>query len=316
MTEKNGKGLTITKRKASVGFLLPIFTLGMVLYALFLSDRLGAFVLEGLRLSVNCVLPTGFPFMLLCDIYMYISADAKPGLLSKLEGWLLGISPVHVPILICGWICGFPQGALVASDLYRNNRISKEECQRLIPLASLPSLPFVIGGVGIGMLGCKTYGIIIAISIISASLIAGIIIRRKQTEYSVSNFISRQSYSFVFSVKRAGSNFITVISFITIFAVIGGALDYIIPYEWMRGVVKIILEVTGGVKYLSTTQIGEHIRLGLCSIALSLGGISALMQSKALCLDTDLSFLPYPFIKILVAAISFCITLILCYIFL
>jgi len=285
--------------------IMPLCTLGLALYAVFLSQRLSRHVLEGLALAINSVLPTGFPFMILCDIYIHLSKRAKRGGFNKLLGKIMGLPVSGIAPLFAGWICGFPQGAIGADELYRVGELDKANTERLIPLASLPSLPFIIGGVGLGMLKSRRQGIIIAVSILLSSLIAGIITKRKITETNNSIIIIGQKFSIVESIKKAGASFVTIISFITAFSVLGGALDYVLPGKWLRLVLAMLLEVTRAVKLISEASLPEWLRIGLCSSALGVGGLSALLQSRALVTEGKLSFIPYILIKLLVGALSF-----------
>jgi hypothetical protein len=77
--------------------------------------------------------------------------------------------------IIIGTISGYPVGAKVVCSLVRDNKISKEEAERLLAFCNNSGPLFILGTVGISLFGNKTIGFILLITHILASLSVGII---------------------------------------------------------------------------------------------------------------------------------------------
>ena len=289
------------------GLLLPLSTVCLILYAVFLSDKLSEFVIEGLWLTVNCVLPTGLPFMIISDLYTSLVSYSDSGFFGRIFGVLFGMPDEAVGCYLTGSICGFPIGAMGVGDLYLRGSIDKERAERLIPIANNPSLSFIIGGVGLGMYKDLRVGIMLASAVQLSAIITGIILRKKISKKQNTGFITRQNYSFIASVKKSGLAFISIASFIMVFSVIGGVLEILLPDVFMP-LVALFLEVTRGVKFFSSASMPFSLSLSLSAFTLAFGGISVLMQSMALLSNCNLKYTPYIFIKLLQGIFAFIIT--------
>lgn len=122
--------------------------------------------------------------------------------------------------IIIGTISGYPVGAKVVCSLVRENKISKEEAERLLAFCNNSGPLFILGTVGIALFGNKTIGFILLITHILASLSVGIIYKfwspstytkRKILEQNNSNntnniFIDN-TYNKNFSYQNSKSNF-------------------------------------------------------------------------------------------------------------
>ena len=76
-----------------------------------------------------------------------------------------------------GIISGYPVGAKVVCNLYDNKICSKSEAERLIAFTSNSGPIFILGSVGISLLGNAQIGKILLIAHILSSLFVGIIFR-------------------------------------------------------------------------------------------------------------------------------------------
>lgn len=291
--------------------LLPFLTICLVLYAIFLSDKLGKFVIDGLMLTVNCVLPTGLPFMIISDLYRSLAYSNSGGILEKIFERVFGMPRAALGCFLCGNICGFPIGAMGVGDLYKNGMIDKKRAERLIPISNNPSLSFIVGGVGLGMYKDIKAGILLAASVQLSAVITGLILREKRCKIEKNDYYSCQKFDFVASVKRSGLAFVSIASFITVFSVIAGALEIFLP-EQIKPIVALFLEVTRGARFFSSYGVSIPLSISLCAFTLTFGGISVLMQSMALLNDLDIKFTPYVFIKFLQGIFAFIISYILC----
>lgn len=100
---------------------------------------------EGILLWFQIVLPTLLPFILLSNLMIqtnavyYISRITGP-----LLGKLFGVSDSGSFAVISGFLCGYPMGAKVTSDLLKTGRISYEEAAYLLSFCNNTSPMFIV----------------------------------------------------------------------------------------------------------------------------------------------------------------------------
>ena len=100
---------------------------------------------EGILLWFQIVLPTLLPFILLSNLMIRTNAVYY---ISRITGPLLGkifaVSDSGSFAVIAGFLCGYPMGAKVTSDLLRTGRISFEEASYLLSFCNNTSPMFII----------------------------------------------------------------------------------------------------------------------------------------------------------------------------
>ena len=213
------------KETTSVFLLLTV-----LIFGLFLSSETVNYVKEGMNLAISCVIPSSFPFMVISDMYVAYGKPENILVLRKSLCKLLSFSPKGLAPLICGNIGGFPIGAKMVSDLYSSGSLSRNEAERLLPLCNNPSCAFIIGGVGLGIYGDARLGFLLLSAVYTSTLICGMITRSNCTENVFTKDNMKQNYIFVESVKRAGINSVSIISFISIFSVLTGIVKNLAFY--------------------------------------------------------------------------------------
>lgn len=81
-----------------------------------------------------------------------------------------------------GIISGYPVGAKIVTNLRENNTCTKEECERLLSFTNNSGPLFIVGTVGISLLGDMKIGIILLIVHVLASITVGICFRFWKSE--------------------------------------------------------------------------------------------------------------------------------------
>ena len=307
MTEIKSKDAVNKGWKTQIRSILLL--LSVLIFGLFFSAETVEYVKEGMNLAINCVIPSSFPFMIISDIYVTYGNPENIRLLQKAFCTLFGFSHKGIAPFIFGNVGGFPIGAKMVSDLYSSGELKKDEAERLLPMCNNPSCAFIVGGVGLGIYGDVKVGFILLGAVYLATIICGVLVRINGAEFNISNDISKQKYSFVESVKGAGTSSVSIVSFISLFSVITGIIKKRVKYSPFSYVAFALLEVSGAVKYSSELiDFSPDIALSLTAFSLGFGGICVGMQSSAFTSPSGLGMKKYYLIKLLEGVIASTLT--------
>ena len=134
-------------------------------------------VRHALSSCVNTVIPAVFPCSVASGIFISVGGGNIVGrLLRAPMKFLFGASGSGACVLLIGWLCGFPTGAVTGAALARRGELGRDELERLILFSSIPSPAFVIFAVGEGMLGDRRLGIILWLALFISSVTVGLLI--------------------------------------------------------------------------------------------------------------------------------------------
>ncbi len=276
------------KTKKSVrGSAFIFFTLLLVMLACFESKDIKVYAINGLRLCYMNIIPTLFPFVVLSDILIGI-ADA--GKIQK---------SVFPFVMMIGGLCGFPVGAICVKKLYDSCAVNKKEAEILISVSSVPSVAFVVSGIG-GMLGNTRYGFILWISVMISSVLTYLLFAEKQQKPLFMAQNTKQNIDLSRSIKNAGYVMMNVSSFIVFFSVVIGMATAFIKSELLVSIISAVLEVGNAGFMISTLDsITINFKLILLGFSLSFSGVSVLMQVKSSVEGYDISLKKYLFYKMI-----------------
>ncbi|NLN40965.1 MAG: sporulation integral membrane protein YlbJ [Clostridiales bacterium] len=295
--------------------------------------------LNGLNTWLNVVLPSLLPFFIVSDIMIQL------GLVDFLSTIL---NPIMKPFFNCPghssfvWVMsmasGYPMGAKLVASLYEEGSITKIEGQRMLAFCNTSGPLFMIGAVGIGMLGRPKAGKIIAFSHYASAFILGLLFRfygRQKTNdriYSAKPRIkaafrellmgrskSSKSLGMILgdSVKKSMESQVLIGGFIILFSVIINLLIpeqtanspslsssnwvFTFPRDWqlIKPLGAGILEITTGCQLLGDSIVDYKSKLIAASFIIGWGGFSIHSQAISLLANTDLSIGLYLFSKFL-----------------
>ncbi len=154
----------------SIFFLL--FTLFLLIYSRssFISAK------SGLKLWANIVVPSLFPFFVAAELLSYTNiVNYLSKKLHFLMRPLFNIPGEAAFAFILGIISGYPVGAHIVCNLYKNNSCTKDEAERMLFLCNNSGPLFIIGTVGISFYSSATIGFILLFTHILSSITIGII---------------------------------------------------------------------------------------------------------------------------------------------
>lgn len=286
--------------------------------------------LAGAKLFFNSVLPTMFPFMVICN--MIINLDGIK-LYSKILGPILckplGLSYPCSFALVASFLCGYPLGAKYSTDLYKKGIIEYDEFSRLINIASNIGPLFLLGAVGTSMLGNSTLGYLLLIPSYISVFIIGIITKNKKREKKISlpneGITESKSYYNLGevikkSIEDASLNILVLCGYVIMFSVIismvktlfisTGTLTSLssllnIPEDIFNGLFLGGIEVTNGCNIIASSNLSILSKLSLISFLSSFGGLSIIAQTSSFFYKEKVSITKYFFYKVLQGIISF-----------
>lgn len=219
-------------------------------------------------------------------------------------------------MFLLGIISGYPVGAKSAVDFYKSGLISKTECLRLLAFCNNSGPLFILGVIGVSLLGNEKMGHILYLSHFLSALLVGLLFRFYN--YGESSYLQTSPTAFKVcrfssiigeSVTEAVETVLKISGFVILFSVIAQAL----PSVPQRAYIHSFLEIVGGIRELST--LSTPYKLPLISFFLGLSGLSVLFQVLSIISPAGLSPLTYIGGKILQAVLSFYITKILLSVF-
>lgn len=268
---------------------------------------------KGLLLWYNSALPALLPFIISINLLKHTYA---PVLISKtvqpITKKLFKISGIGVFPIVMGMLSGYPLGAKLTCELYKEKRISKQQAQHLIMFTNNSGPLFVIGTVGTIFLHSKSAGYFILIIHYLSAIISGIVTRPKkstfnneikytQTNCSISSMLSETIIDSIHTI-------VTIGGYIILFSIITGYITNFISEPFIKGIIYGMFEITGGCSILA-----EKSRLGLSLISalISWGGLSIHAQASGYISSANLSVCRYILTKIFQALTAFLICMIL-----
>jgi len=318
-------------------YIISIFiTLFIILFVMNLDSNIKSAV-EGVKLVIAAILPTIFPFSVICNLLIYYDGIE---LYSKLLGPLI-CKPLKLSKncsfpLAASFICGYPLGAKYASEIYELNYIDRSEYERLLNIASNAGPIFILGSIAIAILNNIKFGYLLLIANYLSIIVIGLLTRRKSTSFKnrkVKNTFSNNSFgsNLKNAVENAVATTINVGSFVVIFSVIINIIKsntlISTAFSFIENLLNLspgflynlflgTMEFTNGAKLIADSEISIILKLSMISAILSFSGFSVIGQVSSITSHCNPNIKKYIFYKFLQGLISFVITFICATIFL
>ncbi|MBS6501128.1 MAG: sporulation integral membrane protein YlbJ [Clostridium sp.] len=304
-------------------------TIFIIVFVVNLEASMSA-AISGAKLVVTAILPTIFPFSVICNLLIYYDGI---GLYSKILGPLLckplGLSKTCSFPLAASFICGYPLGAKYSLDIYELGYIHKSEYERLLNIASNAGPIFILGSVASSMLYNVKLGYILLIANYLSIIIVGFLTRKKSINISSSNTMNSSYKENPFgtnlknSIEGAITTTINVGAFVIIFSVVISIIKsntYIsTAFEILENLVKLpsgtlynlflgSIEFTNGCKLISASSISMSLKLSMMSFILSFSSLSVIAQVSSIVSKSNPNIKKYIFYKFIQGVLSFIIT--------
>ncbi len=210
------------------------------------------------------------------------------------------------PILL-GFLCGFPNGASAAAELYKCKKLRSDEAAHISAFASLPSLPFFAGFVGLGVFSSVYIGIAIYICCLFSAVCVGAVLPVFRRENTRSAERQDVKISLVKPLSHALSDAVgktlSASASVVFFSALCGAITHIPSVKRpLCAALCGIFELCGGISKLEYLPLepAAVLAAALCGFS----GLSVYMQVFICAEDAELELSSYIPIKLVIGALS------------
>lgn len=279
---------------------------------------------KGLLLWFNTVLPTLFPFILICNLMLSTKAiDLLLALTRPVFCRLFGVSPYGSFAVLAGFLCGYPMGAKVTADLYRQEKIEKTEAAYLLSFCNNTSPMFILSFLVMQNLKDDRLKLpTLAILFLSPVIISfGCRPFSKKSTGTYRNISSQPSYASLsdaldFSIGNALESITKVGVYIMIFAILT-ELAGLFPFSgsFPGFILLSCLEVTNGITMFCQSGIDRDITYILCLFITSFGGLCAAAQTASMIKGTGIPMYDYLIKKLATALVASLLAALYLYLF-
>lgn len=256
------------------------------------SQRYAAVCLDGLCLWAECVVPSLFPFtvvcLLICGLGGIERVSAPFGGVCK----KLNVSPAALPLFLLSAMSGYPTGSKLLSEYRLSGKITESDAQTLAPICSVCSPTFALSTVGYKAFGGAYYGVKLLLTVHIATLLTAVVCKffSKKSTPTAAKITQRTKnddllydafYGAVTAVLCAGG-------FICFFYTLSQAvadLNVLAPLTLVlrpvfgdacNGLALGLIEATGGC--FAAARAGGFFALPIAAFLLTFGGASILLQ--------------------------------------
>ena len=283
-----------------------------------------AYATLGLELWFKKMIPALLPFMILSGVMVRLKLTEKMSMaLFPLLGPVYRVRKNVVYCMMLGFLCGFPMGAKVTSELLERGMLTEKEasyllafcnnigpvyfCSFVLPLLGRRlTLPYLFGMYGIPLL----YGLLLRHTVFRDSLQTESASRGRKQQFSLPELhaCSSENGAIPFGRKLLEALDDSIVSSLQSILTLGG---YMVLFDLMNLLPHLLsgrspflaaplLEITGGLSLL-----GGGLPL-YSLLALSFGGLSCMAQTYSCIKGTGLSMGSYVRHKVILTLLNGC----------
>lgn len=273
---------------------------------------------EGLLLWFQIVLPTLLPFLIITNLLVttntlyYISRFASPVLSPFFHTSQAGTFAV-----IAGFLCGYPMGAKVTSDLLLAGKIETKEARYLLSFCNNTSPMFLMNYVVLKSLGNSTWLFPVLTLQFLTPILVSFLFRKVYDVHSNKSIGTGKKPSLSFSFDLLDH---TIMNSFEIITKVGG---YIMLFSVLLSLLRELpitsifwnslflpsLEITNGIAILTRSDLPFSVMFPLLMALLSFGGICSIAQTQCMLQKTGIPILPYIAEKLITATVTSLLTI-------
>ena len=201
--------------------------------------------------------------------------------------WLVGVyAPCAARVLLVGFLGGFAPAANASAEAVRSGQMTPEEADRLLPACVCSGPSFVILTVGQTLLGSTEVGVLLFLAQITANyLCAALLSRLSRINRNGKRLSPRPKQKEMPQLRLDGIlaqstlTYLKLCGFVLFFRMLAAGAGALLPPA-VSAACAMLLEVCSGCDLASRTGYWAST---LCCAALSVQGLSVLMQVRTIC---------------------------------
>lgn len=296
-------------KSAAVKYIISVFLICSFGFSLLRFPEINAkAVTDAIFMCIKSVIPSLFPFMVVSSVLVSSSANSLNfAFLEKLSRFVFRQPAISLSVILFSQIGGFPVGATLINQLYKEKKITLNQSRRLLLFCINPGPAFVISYVGSSILSSRKAGIIIYASVVVSSLTLGVISRffADNSEifepHTASTSVGESSVieAIVQGVKKSAVSMGEICGWIIIFNCINSIIALLNLSAESKSFISAILEVTGACRVL-----GKGYPLTLIAGAIGWSGLCVHFQIMTTIILTKLKFRYFIVARIINSAFS------------
>lgn len=293
-------------------WILPLFLSLFFIIMVCFPKTVFAGAAQGLLLWFETVLPTLFPFMVVTGLMINTNTITWiTKLLAPVISPFFHISTHGTFVVLCGFLCGYPMGAKIASDLTSSGYISRQEGEYLLSFCNNTSPMFVIGFLFSQNLQRLDLAFVSLLIIDLCAVLCGRFFRRFYHFHPETSSIYTASKEKPISfpailddcIINSCENITKIGGYIVVFSILSSLLK-LLPASggiW-ENILLPSIEITGGIQMLCTQTLPFNIRYVLLMVLSSFGGLCAVFQTQCMVQKQAFSLKRYIIEKLVTAA--------------
>ena len=294
------------KTKKTVTLLLIC---ALMFFALAQTREINECVREALTLCVESLVPSLFPFFVISGLLVNLGFVELFGkILSPVARVLFKTSGSGAVVFVIGIICGYPTGAKVIANMYKDNKLKKEEAERLLAFCNNIGPVYFIS-YALPVIGITTSPVAFLFGMYGLPFLYGLFLRYTLFSRSIpftknslqKNKMSADTLPFLAALDESVTSALLSIARLGGYMIFFNLLN-IIPAQYLpmqfQDFISCILEISGGLQFLQN----KSPVFALC--ALSFGGLSCLAQTYSMVHESGLSIKNYLSHKAILTAFS------------
>lgn len=272
----------------------------LIIYSFFFPEITVNAARNGIQIWFHQILPALLPFTILSTILV------KSNFLKSFKGNANLIAVILT--MTCGFIFGFPVGAKLSSDFYKQKLLTEKQAI-FLAITTNNFSPMYVCGFAIPLLfptteyTISTYIFLYLILLIIATIYLLLDARRWENDTTPTQELPSSSFQINMQIMDAGiisgfESLIKICGYIVIFSIVTEIITATISYLVSEPPILITfllgnLEITNGIHLLSECNMSENITYILAIQALSFGGVSGIAQTGSILSSSGLSMHKY-----------------------
>ena len=282
--------------------ILPICLVPLFGLAIWRSDLVVSGAKDGISLCLQVIIPAIFPFLFLSMLLCSCWTGMDVAILRPLCR-ITGIPSSEQSILLFALIGGYPVGAQVVTQSYRNGRITLHQAKRLLAFCNNAGPSFIFGLIGT-IFESALAPVLLWLIHIGSALAVGILLPNKRTiaHSAVTGKKENVSQILLRSVKTTGA----ICGWVVLFRIVIAMIDerIIVQNPVIRAVVIGCTELSNGCVMLSNIT-SEPDRFVVASGLLAAGGLCVALQTVSVTDSIGLGcYLPGKLLQICISLVA------------